>query len=379
MAGSTAATATANLMRDYTGDMDALKRNQFLVEQKQRNSGELPVSFDKEAVAANAKHYAAQNQDITQMNFEDWLKLTVVSFQNQDPMNPKDPGAVATEFATIGMTMGFSKVRGDVDKMLGVMNKGMSLSASGKVGQQVEAQFDTFKFNGKDNVKLGFDLPVSAAKVEVTVLDENAQYVHKMILKDGETIRVNGKDQNVALDLGRNNVFWNGLKSNGTPADAGKYTFKVRAFDSDESLITDPKTNKPYQLRQYVTGTLEASFIDSSNNPRVQVDGIEMPFDAVRKLSGRSESMDRRAPETEHPMPTALQQQEEMWERARAPLLARYVQEEATPEIMREDIVDTMRRFNLDLPRRPQIEAVERTSIRAMPSTSINGFNESPY
>ncbi|HBN21666.1 MAG TPA: hypothetical protein DD412_00310 [Holosporales bacterium] len=379
MAGSTAATATANLMRDYTGDMDALRRNQFLVEQKQRNNGELPVSFDKEAVAANAKHYADQNQDITQMNFEDWLKLTVASFQNQDPMNPKDPGAVATEFATIGMTMGFSKVRGDVDKMLGVMNKGMSLSTSGKVGQEVEAQFDTFKFNGKDDVKLGFDLPVSTAKVEITVLDENAQYVHKMVLKDGETIRVNGKDEIVDLDLGRNNVYWNGLKSNGTPAESGKYTFKVRAYDTDGSLIKDPKTNKPYQLRQYVTGTLEASFIDSSNNPKVQVDGIEMPFDAVRKLSGRAGVVDRKTPDAEHPMPTALQQQQELWDQARAPLFERYVQEEATSQVMQEDIVDTMRRFNLDLPRRPQADPLERPTIRAMPSTSVNGFSESPY
>jgi flagellar basal-body rod modification protein FlgD len=378
MADSTATTATASLMRDYTGDMEALRRNQFLVEQKQRNNGELPVSFDKEAVAANEKKYADQKQDITQMNFEDWLKLTVASFQNQDPMNPKDPGAVATEFATIGMTMGFSKVRGDVDKMLGVMNKGMSLSASGKVGQEVEAQFDTFKFNGKDNVKLGFDLPVSAAKVEVTVLDENAQYVHKMILRDGETIRMNGKDEIVDLSLGRNNIYWDGLKSNGTPAEAGKYTFKVRAFDTDDSLMKDPKTNKPYKLRQYVTGTLEASFIDSSNNPRVQVDGIEMPFDAVRKLSGRSETVATRGPETEHPMPRSLQQQE-MWDRARAPLFERYAREEATPEVMREDIVETMRRFNLDLPRGSQVEVSERPTIRAMPSTSLNGFNESPY
>ena len=379
MAGSTAATATADLMRDYTGDMNALKRNQFLVEQKQRANGELPVTFDKDAVAANAKQYADRNQDITEMQFEDWLKLTVASFQNQDPMNPKDPGAVATEFATIGMTMGFSKVREDVDKMLGVMNKGMSLSTGGKIGQQVEAQFDTFKYKGTDDVKLGFDLPVSAAKVEVTILDENAQYVHKMILKDGETIRVDGKDQIVALNLGRNDVYWNGLKSNGTSADVGKYTFKVRAYDTDESLIKDPATNKPYQLRQYVTGTLEASFIGSGNHPMVQVDGIEMPFDAVKKLSGRSPVASKSTPETEHPLPTALQQQQELWDRARAPLLERYQTENATPELMQEDIVDTMRRFNLDVPRRPQEDLLDTRIIRAATNTSLNGFNESPY
>lgn len=380
MVETTAANASAHLMRDYDGSMDALRRNQFLVEQKQRNNGETPVSVDKEAIAANALKYADQNQDISQMNFEDWLKLTVASFQNQDPMNPKDPGSVATEFATIGMTMGFSKVRGDVDKMLGVMNKGMSLSASGKVGQEVEAQFNTFKFNGKDDVKLGFDLPVSSAKVEVTLLDENAQYVNKIILKDGEKIRVNGKEELVNLKLGRNNIYWDGLKSNETLAESGKYTFKVRVYDNDGSLIKDPKTNKPYQLRQYVTGVLEASFIDSSNNPKVQVDGIEMPFDAVRKLSGRAAVADKKTPEAEHPMPmTIAQQEQERWDQIRAPLFERYTQEEATPERMQEEIIDTMRRFNLDSPRRPQEGALERPTIRAMPSRSASGFNESPY
>tara|TARA_R110002095_G_scaffold92407_5_gene80745 strand:+ start:3044 stop:4192 length:1149 start_codon:yes stop_codon:yes gene_type:complete len=378
------ATAPADLMRDYDGGMDALRRNQFNVEKAQRANGQLPVSFDKEAVAANAKHYADQNQDITQMNFEDWLKLTVASFQNQDPMNPKDPGSVATEFATIGMTMGFSEARKDIAQMLGVMNKGMSLSASGKVGQQVEAEFNTFKYSGKDPVKLGFDLPTSAAKVEVTILDENAQYVHKMVLKDGDKVNINGKDEIVDLTLGRNNLYWNGLKNNGTAAEGGKYTFKVRAYDSNESLIKDPKTNKPYQLRQYVTGTLEASFIDSGNNPKVQVDGIEMPFDAIKKLS--SPMMNRTPsappPETEHPMPISKEQEQERWDKAREPLFERYKQAGASPEKMKEhmqeDLVDVMKRFNLDTPRRPQETPTGDYMPSRNPSKSAAGYYESP-
>jgi len=104
-----------------------------------------------------------------------------------------------------------------------------------------------------------------------------------------------------------------------------------------------------------------------------------MPFDAIKKLSGRANTPNTRTPQTEHPMPTALQNEQELWDQARAPLLQRYMEEEATPEVMREDIVETMRRFNLDLPRRAQPEIVDRPMVRGVASTSVGGFNESPY
>lgn len=384
MAGATAPTAVFNPLRDLTGDLDSLKRNEHIV----RKSEPGLAHVDAEIISDNAKKYADQNQDIAKMNFKDWLELTIASFQNQDPMNPKDPSAVATEFATIGMTVGFSEARRDIEKMLNVMNKGMSLSASGKVGQEVEAQFNAFKYNGTDDVKLGFDLPVNAAKVEITILDENAQYTNKIILEDGGKFNINGKDEIVDLKLGRNNIYWNGLKNNDTPAEKGKYTFKVRAYDADNTPLKDPKTNKPYQLRQYVTGTLEASFIDSSNNPKVQVDGIEMPFDAIKKLSGKrpqnapsSPAFD--TPQMERPMPNApipttqtkAQSEQERWDAAREPLFQRYADEDASPAKMHDDIIDVMRRFNLDVPRRPH-EPIPKDYVG---NTSTQGFHESPF
>ncbi len=121
---------------------------------------------------------------------------------------------------------------------------------------------------------------------------------------------MNGKDEVVRLDLGRNNIQWDGLKANGSKADDGKYSFQVRAFDKNDDLLKDPDTGKNLMIRKYMQGTFEASFMNDNGQNYVMVDGIEMPFDAIKKFSGGRGGAEPKTPlssgpETEHPMPNS--------------------------------------------------------------------------
>ena len=307
----TALAGTANdPMRDYNGGIENLAHIRDTVNKGIRAAGGKVTQVDHKAIADNEKRYADVTDDVAQMDFKKWIQLTIAGFQHQDPMNPKDPGSVTAELANVGMAVGFSKIPKELAEVRSLISKSMSLSASGRVGQKVEAQFNQFKLSEGKAVDLGFDLPVSAQKVEVTIYDEKSQFVRKMTVRDGDTINVDGKDEIVRLDLGRNNIKWDGLKPNGSKADDGKYNFQVRAFDKNDALIKDPNTGKNLMIRKYMQGTFEASFMNDDGKNYVMVDGIEMPFDAIKKFYGGRGGSDSKTPlskgpESEHPMPNS--------------------------------------------------------------------------
>ena len=268
-----------DVMADYDGSLTGLAERREAINADLRSKGIKPTEIDYEALEKNAQKFAHLSNDITQMNFEQWLKVTIASFQNQDPMNPKDPGEVATQFANIGMAIGFSEARKDMSQIIGLMTKGMSLNASDKAGKEVEVEFNKFKYNGQTEVELGYDLPVSAKKIQISIFDEKNQLVRSHTIEED-------KDKGTFLKLGRNTFNWKGDLRNGVKADPGVYQFQVRAYDVDDSLIKDPNTGKGLQLRKYVRGTLDASYV-SNDKPMVVVDGIDMPFDAVKKVMNK--------------------------------------------------------------------------------------------
>ena len=295
-------------MRDYNGSIENLAHHRDTVHKSIRAAGGKVAEVNHKAIAANEKKYTDQTDDIAQMDFKKWIQLTIAGFQHQDPMNPKDPGAVTAELASVGMAVGFSKIPKELAEVRSLISKSMSLSASGRVGQKVEAQFNQFKLSEGKAVDLGFDLPVSAQKVDVTIYDEKSQPVRRLSLKEGDVIKVNGKDEIVHLDLGRNNIQWDGLKTNGSKAEEGRYRFQVRAFDKNNKPLKDPNTGKNLMIRKYMQGTFEASFMNDKGKNCVMVDGIEMPFDALKKFYGGRGNAESKGSlptgqEPEHPLP----------------------------------------------------------------------------
>jgi Flagellar hook capping protein len=271
-----------DVMADYDGSLTGLAERREAINADLRSRGIKPTEIDYEALEKNAQKFAHLSNDITQMNFEQWLKVTIESFRNQDPMNPKDPGEVATQFANIGMAIGFSEARKDMSQIIGLMTKGMSLNASDKAGKEVEVEFNKFRYNGEADVELGYDLPVSAKKVHISIFDEKNQLVRSHTIEED-------KKKGILLKLGRNTFNWEGDLRNGVKAEPGVYQFQVRAYDIDDSLIKDPNTGKGLQLRKYVRGTLDASYV-SNDKPMVVVDGIDMPFDAIKKVMNKAET-----------------------------------------------------------------------------------------
>lgn len=283
---------TPDPLRDYNGSLENLKAMKDMVRKEQLAKGEKPADVDHKAIAENEKKFAQITNDVAQMDFQKWLKLTIAGFQNQDPMNPKDPGAVTAELANIGMAVGFSKIPAEIAELKTLMNKGLSLSATNRLGQTVEAQNDTFKLSSDKAVQLGFDTPVSAPKAKVLIYNQEGQPIREINLED--------------VNRGRNNLEWDGKDSKGAQMQPGHYRFKVRVLDADDNPLKDPDSGKAPVIKTYMTGTLESSFTNDKGISTAVVDGSEVPFDALTRFYGKQNTLKEavaKTPDVPHPLP----------------------------------------------------------------------------
>ncbi len=276
----------ANPMEHYDGSMESLQRNRAIVEDAIRAKGGTPTTYDHDVVAANEKKFKDHVQGGFKLTPEEMIMTVIAAIQYQDPMEPEKPGEVAKMFSTISMTTAVDEVRKDMAGMKKLIAQSMSLKSNNMVGQKIEVRHDTFKYDGTGSATLGFDLPVKPNQIEISIYDEKHQYIRQMILKEGDTIKVDGKEQKLKLTLGRNDFQWDGLKNDETPAKEGKYRFQVRPLDQQGNLIKDSDTGKPFKIKTYVTGTMESSFMNDNGDQRLLVDGIEMPLSAFQKSLG---------------------------------------------------------------------------------------------
>jgi len=184
------------------------------------------------------------------------------------------------------------------------MTQGMSRKDNHMVGQKVEMQHDTFRYSGANGVDLGFELPVNAKEIEITIYDSKQKIERRMNLKDGDTVTINGEEQTLKLDRGRGNFHWNGKNKNEVASEAGNYRFQIRPIDAEGHVMTNPDTGQPYHIAKFVTGTLDSSYINGRGQQRFKIDGIDMPSDAFRRSLGMTGAHGA-GPESAHPMPNA--------------------------------------------------------------------------
>lgn len=335
-------------------------------DQRRKELGKNFVDYDRDAVAANAKKYENVTKDVADMDFQKWLQITIAGFKYQDPMDPKDPGAVTAELAQVGAAVATSKNSKTLEGMHNTMNKSMSLTASQGIGNHIEAEFNTFKHVEGMETQLGFALPRSAEKIQVTILDESGTETHRMTLTNGETVKMNGKDQVIDLSMGRHDIYWHGLKSNGTKAETGQYSFQIRALDKDNKVLKDSDTNRPIEIPKYVQGTLDASYFDQKKGNRLIMDGIDIPFDNLKKFYKNHEfhekqnettNHQKQNPLPEHPQPHMVNAANKLWSDDVNDKWAKHQEaflnkayKGKSEDDLTQDMLRTLKKYNVDLP-----------------------------
>ena len=168
---------------------------------------------------------AASSAKLTQ-DYNSFLKLLTTQMQNQDPLSPME----STEFTN--QLVQFSQVEQQIsqntklDKLVSLQNNNQTQASLGFIGLDVEATGNAFTYDGNP-VKMSYTLPETPTSTKIQIKNEKGVTVQTI---DG------------VRSTNRQELTWDGKKSDGTAAPAGDYTMTVMAPKSDSKLMTAKTT-----------------------------------------------------------------------------------------------------------------------------------------
>jgi len=153
-----------------------------------------------------------------------FLKLLVTQMQNQDPLNPLDNAAVTSQLAQLSTVDGINKLNTTVQALSASYAQSQSMQAASLIGRGVLAP--------------GASLPLqSGVAMGGVELSQPA---------DGVVVTVSDQAGNVqqSIDLGPQKAGvvafqWDGVRSDGTAAADGAYTFSVKAAQGGNNIKAD--------------------------------------------------------------------------------------------------------------------------------------------
>ncbi|MBM3324475.1 MAG: hypothetical protein FJY66_02275 [Calditrichaeota bacterium] len=171
----------------------------------------------------------------------DFLKMLVTQLTYQDPFSPMEGTEFAAQLAQFSSLEELQRMSGYLDSSLQAnlllatsINSSMATTL---IGKTVRAQTDTVELGETGDVSIRFLLDAAASEVTVEILDENGETVRKLSATD--------------LAKGDNSITWNGCDEEAHRLEAGDYTIRVRAKDSNGRSVGVT----PY-LQGVVTGVL---------------------------------------------------------------------------------------------------------------------------
>lgn len=171
---------------------------------------------------------AATGTGKSQLGKDDFMKLMIAQLKYQDPMNPQDGAAYASQLAQFSSLEQLSNMNTSLESSI---NANLQLTQSvnntmtaALIGKEVKMNTNTIKYNKEDSAKIGYNLASEAATVTVKIYD-----------KSGVLVRTYEPSDKSAGD---HTLEWDFKDSTGTKVNAGEYTFKVEAKNLQGSELT---------------------------------------------------------------------------------------------------------------------------------------------
>ena len=153
-----------------------------------------------------------------------FLKLLVTQIQNQDPLNPLDNAAITSQLAQLSTVEGINKLNATVQSLSASYAQSQSVQAASLIGRGVLASGTSLVLEKGVSIA-GVELSKPADSVVVTVKD--------LAGNELQSIDLGAKPAGVLA------FQWDGVKSDGTAAADGAYTFSVKAVQGGGDVPLD--------------------------------------------------------------------------------------------------------------------------------------------
>ncbi len=157
---------------------------------------------------------------------QDFLTLLVAQLQNQDPLNPDDPTEFTAQLAQFSSLEQLFNLNDSMDNLVTSNANSDKFATLQTIGKEVVYQSSEFEYNGEGAVQLGYQLDGTVTEAQIT------------IQKNGTTVAVLEGSE---LTAGNHFLTWDGLDTDGNPAEAGSYTFAISVKAGEgESVAAAP-------------------------------------------------------------------------------------------------------------------------------------------
>ena len=159
-------------------------------------------------------------EDHATLDREDFMKLFVTQLQYQDPMNPMDSEAMASQVAQFNMVDLLYKSNHALEEMTKAENLATSMSAISLLGNKVQYEGNELLVteNGPEPFYIKGSDEMDASQVSVSIIDQNGNVVKKIDIGPiaaGETRKLD----------------WDGTNEDGDTVEPGTYKAYVTAED----------------------------------------------------------------------------------------------------------------------------------------------------
>ena len=179
---------------------------------------------------ATSSSTSTTSTDSVQADHDKFMLLLVTQLKNQDPLNPMDNAAMTSQLAQLSTVTGINKVNATLESLRADQASAQSMTATNLIGKGVlvagkgiELSTATAADGTKSNTSVfGVELGSPADIVDINIIDKTGKTVRTMSMK--------------SADAGTYPLTWDGTKDDKTVAEAGSYTFTVKATTGGKAL-----------------------------------------------------------------------------------------------------------------------------------------------
>jgi len=149
----------------------------------------------------------------SELGQEDFLKLMVTQFRNQDPMKPMENGEFLGQLAQFSTVSGIEDMNKSVAQLADSIHASQTVQAANMIGRTVLLEAEVGRIAEGGQLDGAIDVPASTGDARVRILDPAGQLVREM--------RLGSRAAGVA------EFSWDGIRNDGTPAAPGSYVVQA--------------------------------------------------------------------------------------------------------------------------------------------------------
>jgi flagellar basal-body rod modification protein FlgD len=200
----------------------------------------------------------------SELGKDDFLKLMIAQLKNQDPTEPLDSSAYASQLAQFSSLEQLTNINTSLNSSLDAnylltqsINNTMAASW---IGKDAKLEGNVLTNNGQENISLGYNLPAEASNVTIKIYNKSGALV--------KTI------ENCEKSTGNHKLFWDFYDNNGVKLPNGDYTFQVEAKTMDGKSMT---------VESYRIGTIE-SIKYTSNGTIIMIGNVGYSLSDITEI-----------------------------------------------------------------------------------------------